>query len=146
MYNFNHQTTNLVFPYFFHKFFSDWAVEKENKLFIGSKQGFFLSFGTMKSLFSFYWEKFVEKFGDNKIGGLMVWCHEHGRNYFHLIIYLQMESNHELPKFFWRTLFINPTSIESQNFTLTRVKTSWCCWSFVRSSRFYSFHLFLKKQ
>ena len=29
------------------------AVEKENKLFIGPKQVFFLSFGPMKSLFSF---------------------------------------------------------------------------------------------
>ena len=35
-----HQTTNLVFPKFFLKFFSVWAVEKENKLFIGSKQVF----------------------------------------------------------------------------------------------------------
>jgi hypothetical protein len=30
----NHQATNLVFPNFFHEFFSAWAVEKENKLLI----------------------------------------------------------------------------------------------------------------
>ena len=33
----NHQTTNFVFPIFFHEFFSVWAVEKENKHFIGFK-------------------------------------------------------------------------------------------------------------
>jgi hypothetical protein len=33
----NHKTTNLVFPNFFHEFFSALAVEKENELFIGPK-------------------------------------------------------------------------------------------------------------
>ena len=32
-----HQTTNSVFPNFFHEFFSVWPDEKENKLFIGPK-------------------------------------------------------------------------------------------------------------
>ena len=30
----NHQTTNFVFPNFFYGYFSAWAVEKENKVFI----------------------------------------------------------------------------------------------------------------
>jgi hypothetical protein len=47
-----HQTTNLVFPNFFHKFFSVLAVEKEKeKLLVPNK--FFLSFGPMENLFSF---------------------------------------------------------------------------------------------
>jgi hypothetical protein len=33
----NHKTTNLVFPNFFHEFFSALSVEKENELFIGPK-------------------------------------------------------------------------------------------------------------
>ena len=50
----NHQTTNLVFPNFFHETFSAWAVEKTTTLY-WSKQNrfFFLRFGPMKSLFSF---------------------------------------------------------------------------------------------
>ena len=45
-----HKTTNVVFPNFFYEFFSAWAVEKDNKLFIGPKQ-----------IFSQFWtnEKFV---------------------------------------------------------------------------------------
>ena len=35
-----HQTTNFVFPNFFHEFFSVLAVEKENKIFIGPKYVF----------------------------------------------------------------------------------------------------------
>ena len=46
-----HQTTNFVSPNFFYEFFSVWAVEKDNTLFIGPKQIF--SFEPMKSLFPF---------------------------------------------------------------------------------------------
>jgi hypothetical protein len=75
------KTTNLVFPNFIHKVLSSWTVEKENKLFIGPNQVFFLHFGPMKSLFSFsspqteknLWKKLI---GENKIRGLVVWCHE----------------------------------------------------------------------
>ena len=49
----NHQTTNLVFPNFFHEFFSVWAVEKYNKLFIGPKLRKKICLGPIKSLLSF---------------------------------------------------------------------------------------------
>ena len=39
----NHQTTNLVFPNFFHEFFSVLVVEEINKLFIAQKKACFLS-------------------------------------------------------------------------------------------------------
>ena len=45
----NHQTTNLVFPNFFHEFFSVFAVEKIT--FYWFKTGCFLSVGPMKKLF-----------------------------------------------------------------------------------------------
>ena len=48
----NNQTmkTNLVFPNFLLEFFSVWAVEKENKLFNGSKQVFFLNLAVEKEI------------------------------------------------------------------------------------------------
>ena len=56
--------TNLVFPHFFHNFFSFLAVEKETRLFIGPKQGF-SPFRTDDNFVFFFnsskWEKFVEK-------------------------------------------------------------------------------------
>ena len=76
---FSHQTTNFVFPNFFHEFFSVLAVEKENNHFIGPKQVFFLSFGPIKSLFSFSTaktEKNSRKNWVNKICGLVVGRHE----------------------------------------------------------------------
>ena len=73
-----HQTTNHVFPNFFHEFFSVLAVERENKLlFIGQKQS---QFWTNEKFVFFFncsnWEKFAEKIGENKIGCLVVWSHE----------------------------------------------------------------------
>ena len=76
----NHQTTNLVFPNFFHEFFSVLAVEKENKFFIGPKKWVFFQFWTNEKFVFFFncsnWEKLVEIIGENKIGGLVVWYHE----------------------------------------------------------------------
>ena len=59
-----HQTTNSIFPNFispnfFRDIFSAGLVEE----FV-----FFLNCSN--------WEKFVEKIGENKIRGLVVWCHE----------------------------------------------------------------------
>ena len=64
-----HQTPNLVFPNFFHEFFSAWAVEKENKHFIGPKQVFsWCYYGLMKSLFTF--SNAEKKLGNTR---LVVW-------------------------------------------------------------------------
>ena len=71
----NHQTTNFVFPNFFHECFSVLAVEKENKLFIGSKQLFSQLWTNEKIVFFFNCSNW-EKIGENKIGGLVVWCHK----------------------------------------------------------------------
>ena len=57
--NQNHQTTNFIFPNFFHEIFSAGPVEK------------FVFFFNCSN-----WEKFVEKIGEDKIRGLVVWCHE----------------------------------------------------------------------
>ena len=73
------KTTNLVFPNYFNKFFSVWAVEKENKLFIGPKQVFFSQFWSNKKLFFvFKWteKNSWKKIEGNKIGCLVVWCHK----------------------------------------------------------------------
>ena len=70
----NHQTTNLVSPNFFHEFFSVWAVEKENKLFIGLKMGKKLWWPNNKFILFFnceHWEKIVNRIGENKIGCLI---------------------------------------------------------------------------
>ena len=48
----NIKTTNLVFSNFFHEIFSASAVEKETNFLLVHNR-FFLSFGPMKSLFSF---------------------------------------------------------------------------------------------
>ena len=75
----NHQTTNLVFPNYFNKFFSVWAVEKENKLFIGAKLRKKTCFGPIwKVCFLFQLLKlrkktWPENIRENKIGGLMPW-------------------------------------------------------------------------
>ena len=47
-----HQTTNFVYPDFLHKIFSVWAIEKDNKHFIGPKQIFFTQFWDEKFI---YW-------------------------------------------------------------------------------------------
>ena len=73
-----HQTTNLVFPNFFHLFFSALAVEKENKLFIVPKQVFFSVLDQWKVCFLFQLLKLRKIHGKNggKNGCLVVWCHE----------------------------------------------------------------------
>ena len=48
-----HQTKNIVFPIFFHEFFSVWPDEKENELFIGPKLRKKICYGPVKSLFLF---------------------------------------------------------------------------------------------
>ena len=70
----NRQTTNLVFPNFFHEFFSVWEDEKENKLFIGPKMRKKTCFGPIKSLFSFSTVQ-AEKNSWKKLGEtkLVVW-------------------------------------------------------------------------
>ena len=47
----------ICFTNFFHKFFSVRAVEKENKLLIGSKQVFFSQFDSWKRNHNKYWLK-----------------------------------------------------------------------------------------
>ena len=68
----NHQS---CFSQLFYEFFSVWAVEKENKLFVGLKLRFF--FWTNKNFVFFFnclnWDKFVVKLGKTR---LVVWCHE----------------------------------------------------------------------
>ena len=56
----NYQTTNLVFPNFFHEFFSAKAVDKE-QTFYWSKTGFFLSLGPMKNSKMLKLRKFRKK-------------------------------------------------------------------------------------
>ena len=56
------------------------AVEKENK-FLLVQNRFCLSFGSMKSFFFFFNCSNWEKFGENKIGCLVVWCNEQDRSY-----------------------------------------------------------------
>ena len=70
----NHQTKNLVFTNFFHEIFSAWAIEKKNQTYYWSKTGIFLSFGLMKSLFSFSFGQ-TEKNSRKKMGKtkFMVW-------------------------------------------------------------------------
>ena len=61
------QTTNFVSPNFFHEFFVVWAVEKDNKLFIGPKHFFFSVLDQRKVNFLFQllnwevsWKKLVK--------------------------------------------------------------------------------------
>ena len=72
-----HETTNLVFSHFFlNFFFSAWAVDNDNKLFIGPKQVFSWFWTNEKFVFFFKcsnWVSFVEKCGETR---LVVWCHE----------------------------------------------------------------------
>ena len=69
----NHQTNNLVFPKFFHKFFSVKQLKKKNKLFMRLKLRDNL-FWTNKKFVIFFncwnWDKLVKK-----IGCLLNWCH-----------------------------------------------------------------------
>ena len=68
-----HQTTKqtiLFSPVFSMTFLSLSSWKRKQTLLV--QNSFFSRFGPMKSLFSFYWEKFAE----NKIGCLVVWCQE----------------------------------------------------------------------
>ena len=78
----NHQTTNFGFSNFCHEYFSAWAVEKETNFFI--KTGFLSVLDQLKVCFLFHpinWEKSMEKFGENEISCLVVWCHEQDKNH-----------------------------------------------------------------
>ena len=73
-----HQTTNFVFPNFSTNF-SQLEQFKKKANFLLVQNRFFLSFGPMKSLFSFSTAKIEKKSWKKlgkKIGGLVVWCHE----------------------------------------------------------------------
>ena len=74
----NHQTTNFVFPNFSTNF-SQFGQLKKQTNFLLVQNRFFLDLDQWKVCFLFQllnWEKSVEKIGENKIGGLVVWCHE----------------------------------------------------------------------
>ena len=82
----NHQTTNLVFPIFFHEIFS---VEQLKKItnFLLVQNSFFSVLDQWKVCFLFEllnWENFVGKIGENKIRGLVVRCHELITNFMQL--------------------------------------------------------------
>ena len=79
----------ILFPPIFSRNFSqfDYILEKWNKLFIGPIH-IFPQFWTNEKFVFFFncsnWEKFVGKIGENKIGCLVVWCHEqYVAKYFH---------------------------------------------------------------
>ena len=86
-----HQTIKpqiLVFQIFFYKTFPAWAVEKENKLFTDPKPILSSFWTNEKFVFFFIWtncEKFPEKIGENKIRGLVVWCHEKATHIFWIL-------------------------------------------------------------
>ena len=63
----NHQTTNLVFPNFFHEFFSVWAVEKANFLLVQNRF-FFLSVLDQWKGFFFFLNCSTEKISWKKLG------------------------------------------------------------------------------
>ena len=80
----NHQTANLFFANYLHKFFSVWAVETVIKLFIGPKprRKKNLFWTNKKFLFQLLKVRKIHgKIWENKIGCLVVWCHEQGTYY-----------------------------------------------------------------
>ena len=79
-----YQTTNLVFPNFFHEIFSVEQLKNKTKNFSWVQNRFFSPFWTYEK-FVLNWEDFVEQIGENKIPGLVVQCHE-------LIIFIWLRS------------------------------------------------------
>ena len=109
----NHQTTNIVLPKFFYEFFSVCAFEKERKLFIGLKPRKNLFWTNKKFVFLFNcssWEKFVEKIGGNKIGGLM------SRTFWRKIAHLNFLLNFDKIVHLWCSTSTLSTNLRIANF------------------------------
>ena len=75
----------FCFPHFFPRIFVSFSSWKRKETFYWSKTVFFCQFWTNeKFVFFSNWEKCVEKIWENKIGCLVVWCHEQDMRLPHL--------------------------------------------------------------